>query len=265
MFIRKIALPLLALVSLITVTSLSCSVAGTLPNPFASATPTATATLTPTLTPTTMPTPTVTPTFTPTPTSVDVKRQGDGTTYVHDWDNRYELTLPAKWLVVPLTKEDLDQMVQTAAAEDPAFAKVADAYKDMDPNIFRVFGLNTDVKYAKGSYPTLVVVSAVKDPLASSMPMEFVTAMIEDKVLTGSTDTTWSVKRNAHGVEIGIVEGSMKVIVPNKGTQSAKAKVIAFQANKKLIVVEFATPTQFAAEVLPGVDAMIDTIQITEP
>ncbi len=264
MFVRRSTISLLGLVVVAGV-MLACSSVANLPNPFASPTPTATSTYTPTVTPSPTPTPTITPTSTPVPTGVDVEPQQDGTTHVRDWDNQYELNLPAGWLVVPLTKEDLDRAVQQAATLDPQFAKLADAYKGMDPNIFRVFGLNTGTKYVKASYPTIVVVSAITDPVASAFPMEGVAAMIEDKVFTGSTDTTWSVKRNAHGVDVGIVEGSMKVAVPNGGKQTVKAKVLAFQTGKKLIVIQFATPAQFAAEVLPPLDAVIDTIQTTKP
>ncbi len=261
---RKLSVSLLVAISILSVAALSCSMAANLPNPFASATPTATATFTPTQTPTITPSPTSTPTATPAPTGVAVRPQGDGTTYVHDWDNQYELSLPANWLAVPLTKEDIDPIVKEIATDSPEFARMAEWYQSLDSSIFRVFGLSKDPKYAKASYPTLLMISAVPDTLASTLPMEAVTAMIEDKVLTGSTDTTWSVKHNAHGVDVGIVEGSIKMSTPNAGKQNARTKVIAFQSNKKLVMVQFFVPTQFAAQVLPALDSVIDTIQLDQ-
>lgn len=261
MFHRRLVFPVFMLGSILSIAILSCSSTADLPNPFASATPTPTATFTPTATPSPTPTPTLTPT--PLPTGVTVHSQSSGTTLVQDWDNHFELTLPRSWVAIPLTKQDLDRLLEQVASQDPEFGKVAQQFKQMDPNIIRLFGLNSDRKYSKGEYPTLVSVTALADPVLSSMPMAFVTAVIEDKVLVGAKDTTWEVKKNANGVEVGIVQGSLKIHAPLGTTVNTKAKVIAFQVNKKLIMMEFVTPTQFGAEVLPAVDQIIDTIQLT--
>ncbi len=265
MFHRKLGFSLLVLVSILTVSTLSCSSVSNLPNPFASATPTVTETFTPTVTPSPTPTPTSMPTATPVPTGVELQPQADGWTGVHDWDDRYELALPSDWVAIRLTKQDLDQIVQQMSSQDPNVGQMTDAVEGMDPETVRVFGLNKNAKYAKGSYPTMLVGTAIKDKLASSMPMEFVTAMIEDRVLTGSKDTTWDVKHNAHGVDVAVVQGSMRIPIQNGPTVSVKSKVIAFQSDDKLIMLEFVTPTQFGDEVLPGLDSIVDTIQLTKP
>jgi hypothetical protein len=175
------------------------------------------------------------------------------------------LTLPPNWAVIPLTREDLTRLIEQAAEQNPEYAETVEAFKKMDPDTFRLIGLNGDRKYKSGQYPTIVSITAIADPVAGSMPMSFVTAMIEDYVLKGSTDTAWDVKTNANGVEIGIVQGSLKIAGPQGGTINTKTKVIAFQANKKLIMVQFITPSEFAAEVLTAADQIIDTIKLMKP
>ena len=249
----------LTLVFSVGVLALGCRAGSAITDLFATATPTATATFTPSPTPT----PTLTPT--PRPTGVDTESQPDGSMLVRDFDNGYQVTLPPGWVIIPLTKEDLDRVIEQVAGEDPEFAKMAEAFRQAAPDFMRLIGLHGDRKYRSGQYPTLVSITVISDTVAGSMPMSFVTAMIEDNVMTGSKDTTWDVLENDHGIEIGIVQGSLKVPSVKGGTINAKTKVIAFQVNKKLIMVQFITPAEFGAEVLPAADQIIDTIRLLEP
>jgi hypothetical protein len=243
--------------------SLGCKAGAIIPNLFATATPTPTATFTPSPTPPPTATPTLTPT--PLPSGVVTQSQADGATLVRDYDNHYELTLPKNWVVIPLTREDLTRLVEQAAAQNPEFADTLEAFKKLDPETFRLIGLNSDQKYEGGQYPTIMSITAISDPVAASMPMSFVTALVEDNVLKGSKDSTWEVVTNTNGLEIGVVEGSLAVQIPQGGTAKTRTKMIVFQANKKLIMIQIITPTEFGAEVLPAADQIIDTIRLMEP
>ncbi len=251
------------LVGLCMLILLACRAAAGLPNPFATATPTSTPTFTPTATPS--PTPTFTPTPTPLPSGVTTEHQQSGQTLITDYDNQYELVLPEEWVVLNLTQEDISQALDRAAKQDPQFTEMAQAFRQLDPAIIRLIGLNSLRKYESGSYPTLLSITALADKLAGSMPMSFVTAMIEDNVMKGAKNTTWEVKNNAEGVEIGIVTGPVTAISPSRNKVSAQEKVIAFQSNKKLIMIEIITPRQFSAEVFPSADQIIDTIKLRKP
>jgi len=202
---------------------------------------------------------------TPRPTGVDADRQADSRTVVRDFDNNYEFILPKEWTAIPLTKEDIDRIVQQMAEQDPEFAKLAESMRTADDNVLRLLGFNTDPKYVKAQNPTLFMLIAIPDKIVGSLPMAGVTAIIEDNTFTGSSDTTWDVVNNPHGVEVGVVQGTYKFVTPEGKTLKTKSKVIAFQANQKLIMIQFITPVQFGAEVLPGVDQIIDTIQLMTP
>lgn len=237
---------------------LSCQAAARLPNPFATDTPTPTSTFTPSATPS--PTPTFTPT--PLPSGVMTRVTSSGGTSVIDYDNKYQLELPQEWVVIDLTQEDISKALDQAARQDPQLAEMAQGFKHLDPDIIRLIGLSRTRKYKSNSYPTLLSIAAVADPIASSMPMSFVTAMIEDKVLQGATNTSWEVKTNINGIEIGIVQGSMRFPSATGGRTDVRTKVIAFQSDKKLIMVQIITPREFGDEVLPAADQIIDTIKL---
>jgi len=243
--------------------SAGCQAGAIIPNLFATATPTPTATFTPSPTPLPTATPTLTPT--PLPAGVVTESQPDGTTRVKDYDNHYELTLPKNWVVIPLTREDLARLAEQAAAQNPEFADTLEAFKKLDPETFRLIGLNSDRKYQSGQYPTILSITAISDPVASNMPMSFVTALIEDNVLKGAKDTTSEVETNLNGMEIGIVQGSIKIENPQGGSANTRTKVIIFQANKKLIMIQIITPAEFGDEVLAAADQVIDTIKLMEP
>ncbi len=252
--------PLLLALSL---AGLSCSAAARLPNPFASPTPTATATFTPSPIPS--PTPTFTPSPTPPPNGIETESLPGGETLVKDYDYQYELHLPPDWIVLPLTKEDLVRALDQAAREHPQMEKTASAFRQMDPTVLRLIAMNKNAKYTVNSYPTFLAISAVSNPIAASLPMAAVTAMIEDNIFSGSTDTTWEVKTSSHAVEVGIVQGSYQAATRTGRHVDVVEKVVAFQSNKKLIMVEILTPKETAEQILPSADQILDTIQRLGP
>ncbi len=252
---------------ILTSTVLACqSVAGF--NPFATATPTVTQTPTitptPTFTVTPSPTPTATITLTPTlpPTGMSIEEQTGEGLLVIDYDNKYQFQLPPEWKVVFSSQKDLQAAVDFASDINPDFAKVAQSFKDVDPDIFRLAAINTNQKYTTIKFPTVLTVNAFADPLWSGMPMAFVTAMIEDTILKGATSTTWDASDNANKVEVGTVRGVRAITATNGARATVAELVIAFQANKKLIVIEIATPKEFKDAVLTPFDGIIDSIKV---
>jgi hypothetical protein len=105
-------------------------------------------------------------------------------------------------------------------------------------------------------------VNAYTDSVAGTMPMAFVTAMIEDNILAGATSTSWDIRNNANQVEVGIVGGTRTISTSNGIHGTFAELVIAFQANKKLIAIEIATPPKFAEQIFAAFDDMIDSIRV---
>ena len=253
--------------ALLALAILSCAGFSNLPNPFATQTPTPTNTFTPTATSTVTPSPTatLTPTATPRPTGMVIKEQTDGTTLVIDYDNRYQFILPAQWKVAFSSQKDLVEAIRDQGDDNPDFAQLADNFKDVDPDIFRLAALNVNRNYVQAGFPTVLTMNAFSDTMASSMPMAFVTAMIEDNTLQGSTSTTWDVVTSASNVEVGIVRGSRTLHLPNGVSVTVQELVIAFQANDKLILMEIVAPKQFAEQLLTPFEQVATSIQIDSP
>jgi hypothetical protein len=255
--IRKISI----LLAILVLAMLSCQGAGGF-NPFATPTPTPTATFTPTATPTITPSPTPSRTPTSTPLSgIIVDEQSDGTSLVIDHDNNYQLVLPKGWFVLFSSEEDMKQAIESAGKRDPDLAKMVENYKDADPEIFRLAALNADHDFRNTGFPTIMTVSAYEGQIAS-MPMAFVTAMIEDTILENAKSTTWDVVTNSNKVEVGTVRGTKAINIPNKFQGTIEILVITFQAKGKLVVIEVAAPQKVAEEIFAALDDLVDSIEL---
>lgn len=264
---RKASQRLRIFTVILTLVILSCSSLGNVSNLLATDTPTPTNTFTPspTLTPSPTSTMTQTPSSTPTPMPSGVKadEQPDGTTLILDYDNHYQYILPENWKAAFTSQKDLQQAVQADAGNDPESADMVEQYKNLDPDVFRLAALNIDRQYfdAAGT-PTLLTVNAYQDTIASTMPMAFVTAMIEDQILTDARNTSWDVVNNGNGVEVGIVTGENTFSLDNETFVNVELIVIAFQANNKLIMIEIAAPQGYGKEIRTSFDSMIDSIKV---
>jgi len=253
--------------SILALAALSCSGVAGVSNLFATHTPTPTNTFTPS--PTLTPSPTSTPTYTPSPsptprpTGVKADEQANGTTLIIDYDNHYRYILPENWKVAFTSQKDLQEAVQADANTDPELADIVEQFKGLDPDIFRLTAMNVDRKYFDTSdTPTLLTANAYEDAIASSMPMAFVTAMIEDNILKDARNTSWDVTNNGNDVEVGIVTGENTFSFAEGMSVNIEMIVIAFQANNKLIIMEIAAPQGYGEEILASFDGMIASIKV---
>lgn len=249
-------------------TSISCGMSSL---PFlATETPTPTATFTPSPTPTpsSTPTPTQTPTATPLPTGVRTEEQANGSILFIDYDNKYQLVIPEGWFVIPLSSEDIGDILNNMAGENPDFKETAETFKQLDPDVIRVIAVNKSSKYIYKGYSTNITVTAIEDKLASSMPLDFLTGALEESLKqqgarllsSGNLATT-----NANGVEIGMFDFQQSTPTYTGANIEARAKTVIFQTNDKLIMIQLAIPQQFAEELLPVLDTVTDSLKLMEP
>jgi hypothetical protein len=250
--------------------SLACN-AVSLTNLFATITPTPTNTPTVTPTPTITPSPTPTntpiptPTFTPIPTGVKTDELSNGNTLFTDYDNKFQVELPSDWVIIPLKADDMAKILEKLSKENPDAANMAKALSDLDPDVIRVVALNKNPKYSVSGFVTNLNVTAIQDKVASTMPMAFVTAMIEDslkqnkaKVLTNGAN----VSNNENGVEIGLVEVEQKSITANGRSLVMYLRVILFQNQGKLMMVTLSTPKQFAQTAVEDLNVIAKTVKL---
>lgn len=236
--------------AILALTVFACQGAGGF-NPFATQTPTPTNTFTPTptftVTPSPTPTSTLTSTPTPLPTGVKLEPQSDGSSLFIDYDNKYQLILPADWIIIPLKKEDLNIMISKLADENPDLATAAEAFKNLDSNVLRMAALNSNRKYITAGFGSNITITAIENDTLSAMPLSFITAVLEDtfqkqgmKVLTTGVNTI----ENAHNVDVEFIDVEQVV-----GGKHAQQHVIVFQSGSNLILITVTTLQQFKDEV----------------
>ena len=236
---------------------------------FATDTPTPTLTFTPTatFTPSPTPTPTQTPSPTPLPTGAEILDQPDGSTLFIDYDNKFQLTLPSGWFILPLSAEDIGEIMSQAASENPDLEQAMQAFQQMDPDIIRVIAINADSKYVNRDFATNISVTAIKEKLLSSMPVAFVTGVLESQIEQGGA-TVIPVENlsitNSNGVEIGVLEFKQPAPTVSGVNLIAQSKVLVFQTGGAMISIQIAVPEQFAADLFPVMDEIAESIQILE-
>lgn len=232
-------------------------------------TPTATPTVTPTPTFTLTPTPTSTPTPTPTPlpTGVITQEQADGTTLFIDYDNKYQLALPKGWVVIPMTSDALETAIDLAAERNPEIADEIEVLKDtvgVDTDMFRGVSIYADRDYMEQGFPTNINIMVMGDGSLSSMPLPFISGLLEEefkkggaKVLTEGVNEV----ENQNGVEVEYID--LEQYDPSFGTGlKFNTRILLFQANKKLIIVQLATPKKFSKDILPIANEIGATIEL---
>jgi hypothetical protein len=248
---------------LLTLTVVSCSGASGIPNFFATETPTPTNTFTPspTLTPSPSLTPTQTPSPTPTPlpTGINVEKQADGTTLFTDYDNKYQLTLSADWIVIPFNKDAFAQSLNTLAKDNPQLAAAAKTFQNLDPELFRLVAINKNPNYLKNTFASNLNITAFADNLLANMPLEFVTGALESqfekngaKVLTKDVN----VVENPHGVAVEYVD-----IEQNVSGSKITQRILVFQTNQKLIMISFSTLPEFSKDIFAEANSIGGAIE----
>jgi hypothetical protein len=236
---------------------------------FATDTPTPTLTFTPTATFTPSPTstPTQTPSPTPAPSGVEVLDQADGSIVFIDYDNKFEITLPSDWFILPLSSEDIGEIMSQAESENPDLQQAVEAFKQLDPDVIRVIAINKDSQYIYRDFSTNISVTALKEPMLSAMPVAFVTGVLESQ-LEQSGATIVQVENlsitNSHGVEIGLLEFKQQAPTASGTTITAQSRVLVFQSGGALVSIQLAAPEQFAAELFPVMDEIADSIKVLE-
>lgn len=232
------------------------------------ATPTPTPTLTPTSTPTPPPTSTPTVTPTPLPTGVDTEKRPDGTTLLVDHDNQFQLILGKEWVILPATKEDFAESLDTLSAQNPNFADFSKQLEQLPPEALRGFALLADRKYSGKGFATNLNVIVTGDKATALLPLDFVMGLFEDEMRRNNARILGSgsaVSQNAHGVEIGTLELVLPVRTATGSQLSVYEKVMVFKSGDKLIQFTVATLQEFTAQIAPSIAAILDSIQPLAP
>ena len=183
----------------------------------------------------------------------------DSSTVFTDYDNKYQFTLPASWIVLPLSMDDIADRLDEVAASNPELSNTAETFRMLDPELVRVVALNEDPQYLYNGFATNISVVAFDEPLLVSMPVAFVTAVLEDNFAQGGATVLTegaNIIYGADGIEVGVIETEMVTPTASGTKITIQSKYLVFQAGGKLMMIQVATPKQFSKEMF----AMMDTI-----
>jgi hypothetical protein len=201
------------------------------------------------------------------PTGVETQEQSDGSTVFTDYDNKFEITLPAGWFILPLSAEDIGDIMDRASTENPDLQKAVEAFKQLNPDVIRVIAINEDSKFIYRDFSTNLSVTALQNELLSQMPVAFVTGVLESQLEKGGA-TIVPVENlvitNSNGVEIGLLEFKQSAPTTSGATITAQSRVLVFQTGHALINIQLATPEQFTGELFPVLDEIAASIKVLE-
>lgn len=234
-------------------------------NIFATETPTPTQTFTPSPTVTPSATPTQTPSPTPVPTGVETREGSGGATVFIDYDNNFQLTLPTDWFIIPLSAEDITDILNSMAEENPELKESADAFKNLDPDVIRLIALNKDSKYIVKGFSTNLTITAVKDEFLSGLPVAFITGSMEAEMEKNGVkiiEVEELVLTSDSGVEIGVMEFIQDAPTATGGTISVQSRMLVFQTGETLIMVQLVTPKEFAVELFPIMGEIAQSVKL---
>ena len=236
------------LVVVFALASVSCSMTG-VSGLLATETPVPTFTFTPT--PTLIPSPTFTPSPTPSPTprptGVAALPQADGSTVFMDYDNRFQLALPADWAVILIDKETISETIDQLSKENPNLASSAEVFRNVDSKNLRMAALNTNSVYIASGYAPNVTVGIIEDRRLTSMPLSSVVDVMEEsftnqklKVLTHDVNTV----ENAHQVAIEYVD-----IVQAASGKLIFQRIMMFKTGRKLFLITVTSVQEFREDI----------------
>lgn len=257
---RRRSLPFIGLLVLML---LSCEATAGLPNPFATATPTATPTFTPSPTPS--PTPTATLTPTPPPTGVFTETLADDATHFVDYDAGYEMLTPRGWTVIPIDAVDIQKAASALGNNNPDIKNAIEQLSQLDPNSFRLFVLDTDPAHFVKGLVTNITVFMVKDKMSAALPMDMLLSVNLENIKSTYPSVkviSSEVKKNAGGVEIGLLEVRLPLSKPNGTSIVIYEKQCYIKANDGITILTFATPQNMKDVTTPAFDLLIDSIKL---
>lgn len=228
------------------------------------------ATPTPTVTPTPLPTstPTPSPTPTPIPEGVIQTEQADGSILFTDYDGGYQLAIPQGWVVVPISKEDLDTMLTTLAESNPQVEQFRSVISQLDPDAFRVFLFNFGANAVQETYVTNVNIILDRSSIALSAPLDYmITASISAFEAMGDRITVLESNQftTASGIPAAAIHISQRIATSSGEQVEIYQSVVLVKTEKGMATITFSTPFSLHETTEPEFDQIIDRLALLEP
>jgi hypothetical protein len=249
---------------------LSCNTVS-IPNLFATKTPTPTLTFTPTRTPTSTPTftPTPIPTFTPTPqlTGTAKEELPDGSVRFIDHDGKYELIIPDQWLAVTLSQKDMQGIIGSLAQNGPTVEKAVEALKNLDPKVFRLFVFDVTPDDISDNFLSNINIALEQNPIVMKLPINTMLTLNKQALSKSGLKITVlssSAEETAAKLTIGVILA--KQILRNEvgSPVTVYQKIVFFHTNTGVVAITFSTLPNMKDKTIPMFDQIIESIKLQE-
>lgn len=252
----RTAVPSLALVALL-VAALSCS-----PFPQPTPTPTITPTTTASPTPTLRPTPTLAPTPTPATTT---RTLTNGSTEFTDHELGYSVVLPAEWIVLNLSAQDVEAMIRISAGLNPELAPLLEAFASTAAQGTRFIALHPNAQALQAGYvPNIAIVTLG----ALGLPLDFLlegTARSLEAMIPGARLISHERIDDLNGAPAGRIEMRMPVTTAY-GTQiTARGTWVLVEASGHMLQLTLTCEERLHNQYKPFFEGTIQSLKVTAP
>ena len=189
----------------------------------------------------------------------------DQTTVFTDYRVGVELIIPTGWLAVRINEDEYYDAWVLPELSNPAYQRALASIQDRDPNEARLYILDIQEGHLQGGMVTNVnLFLYTKEEIAlednadvSSIADSFAKAMPGLEVLSAKLSAT------PGGIPIGISTSKMPAITVENVDVIVFYKQIFLKSKMGLLTITLTTTEELKDAVLPGFDAMIETIRVS--
>ena len=252
-------LVILVLVVILAFSFLACSV-NSLPNPFATQTPTPTVIALPTAIPVPFSTPI------PALAGLVIEVSSDNTTRFTDRENNLTMLFPPTWMVLLPDPDQIDQAAEEIANENPDLAAVLGGFRYAGDYDFCCVAFDLDPDHNSPGFPTSVNIIAEETPAGFSlgeMIERIAQLLVQQNPDTEVMDS--GTRETANNLEIGFIDLTMPSQTISGENILAFMQQVYFQIGDKTIIVTLTIAEEVTEPALTEFEGVVESIELLEP
>lgn len=220
-------------------------------------------------------TPTPPPTATPTaivalPTQADneslLEENTDGSTSFIDLTGKYQINVPAEWLVLRINGQEFLDAGLLPEVANPAIQRSLNAINSQDPDIFRLFMLDINEEHIDGGFVTNV--NLVWD---QQMEATFITdadiKAIADVLPNSLKDTeivSAEAKTTKNEIAYGIITARTPAFTQEGASIVIYQKLVYFDLPVGTLSITLSTTEKWRETIEPSFDAIVESLIVLE-
>lgn len=220
--------------------------------------------------PSSTPVPTATNTFVaavPTPSAESVlDKNTDGTSSFIDLNGKYQLTIPMQWLALRSNAPEYDIALMVPETANPAIQRQLSIIKNQDPNVFRLFMLDTAEEHIDSGFVTninLVWDRQMEVSLADDVDIKGIAATLptslKDTEVTGT-----EIKTTKSEVAYGAITALTPAFTQEGLKITIYQKLVFFDIPTGTLTITLSTTEKWRETVEPSFNELIESFIVLE-